>query len=740
MKIIEKTKSMVNKAVEKTKKIFNILVQKTMYFLNKENFTKIKLILGVFLSLAAAVVTEYTVMRIYHPQFISKNRMMILAMIYMFVGIHFVFKLSTMYEWIHKNRYKIACAFLLFVTIFRYSGSSITCFHEYLGLQPQSDDSRYHTLLGKVRTIRTDEWATSTTYILSQGEGANQFDYYSDKLRGTQTDMFTVSNSPVLDILMLGRPFQLGFLLLGNDYGWSFYWNIRLVAMMLGAYEFCLILTKQNKKMSLLGMIMITFSAAVQWWYCMDTLIWGQIAVVLIDKFMNVDKKWQKYLCAFGILVAGLSYVFVFYPAWQLTFGYMFLAIVIWMLFKNIKYGSYRFTKHDIAVIVVTLLCLALLLCRWYMMSGDTLKAVMSTDYPGNRVEVGGGALNNYSYFYNIYFPFEDFLNPCEFSGMLSLYPVPLILGLIYVLRNRKDLHFWIPTLVMGGFLSVWCVYGFPAWFANLTKMSMATAGRATIPLGTLSIYALIYLMANIKKDEKLIESRNIKVAFAGLITILIAYQAYTTIGYKDIFRYLDKFKMLVSAEIFVAIIYGVLNMKDEKIKNYTMYGLIAVALISGLTVNPLIRTTDIFYTKPVARKIQEIRDSNPDALWAVNSDNWYLNDYALANGVRVINSTNIYPNLELYDEIAGDKKAEQRANYNRYAHVNLNVVSDKETSIELLHADNIALIMNAKDLDDYEIEYILSKESLIEKGLQEYVEEIYNEDGMYIYQVIKTQ
>ena len=73
MKIIEKTKSMVNKAVEKTKKIFNILVQKTMYFLNKDNFTKTKLVLGVFLSLAAAVVTEYTVMRIYHPQFISKN-------------------------------------------------------------------------------------------------------------------------------------------------------------------------------------------------------------------------------------------------------------------------------------------------------------------------------------------------------------------------------------------------------------------------------------------------------------------------------------------------------------------------------------------------------------------------------------------------------------------------------------------------------------------------------------------
>ena len=730
--MIEKIKSMLNKVVDKVK-----------FFFNKDNFTKTKIVLVAIAALAAAVVAEYTIMRIYHPQFISKNRIMVVAMFFMFVGIHFVFKLKEMYEWIHNNRYKIACAFLLFTTIFRYSGSSMTCYHEFKGIQPHFDDSRYHTLLGKVRTIRTDEWSTSTPYIMSQGEGQNQHEYFSDKLRSTETDMFTISNGPVKDILMLGRPFQLGFLLLGNDYGWSFYWNIRLIAMMLGAYELCLILTKQNKKMSLLGMIMISFSAAVQWWYCMDTLIWGQIAFVLVDKFMNVDKNWKKYLCAFGILVSGLSYVFVFYPAWQLPFGYVFLALIIWALIKNIKYGNYKFTKHDIAVIVITLVCLISLLVRWYMLSGDTLKSMMSTDYPGDRAEVGGGALNNYSYFYDIYFPFEDFLNPCEFAGMLSLYPVPLILGLVYVIRNKKDLHFWIPTLVVGGFLSVWCVYGFPEWLANLTKMSMSTAGRATIPLGTISIYALIYLMASIKKEDKLIENKKITYALAFAFICLIAYQAYTTIGHKEIFRYLDKFKMLVSAEIFGAIIFGVLNMKDEKIKGYTMYGLMAVAFISGATVNPIIRTTDVLYTKPVAKKIQEIRNQEPNAVWVVDDEeDWHINNYALANGVRVLNSTNIYPNFELFEKILGkEKAAENKEKFNRYAHVNFKIVEDEETKIDLLYADNISITMNAEELDDNGIKYILSRKSLYgERSLEEYVEEIYNEDDMYIYKVIKTE
>lgn len=314
--------------------------------------------------------------------------------------------------------------------------------------------------------------------------------------------MFTVANSPVLDILMIGRPFQLGFMLFGTDAGLSFYWYARLVAMMLGSYELCLILTKRNKKVSLCGMIVITFSAAVQWWYCMQVLIWGQIVVVLVDKFMTTNKKRNKYLCALGILVSGLSYIFEFYPAWQISFGYVFLALIIWILIKNIKYEKYRFTKHDVAVIVITLLCIALLLGRWYMLSKDTLAAEMNTDYPGERNEVGGGALNLYSYFYNIFFPTEEYLNPCEYSSMLSLFPIPLILGLIYVIRNKKDLHFWIPMLVVGGFLSIWCVYGFPEFLAVLTKMSMSTAGRASIPLGTVCIYMLIYLIDSFTHSE----------------------------------------------------------------------------------------------------------------------------------------------------------------------------------------------------------------------------------------------
>ena len=719
----------IKEAFNKIKMIFLKCLLFCQKFIKKENFLKIKLLILPVASLLMATALEYTIFRRWYPEFISKNRIMLVTLIITFIGLHFILKLKEMYEWIHKNRYKIAFAFLLFVMIFKYSGSSIVNFNTEI--QPNNDNTRYHTLLGKARRIRTDEWATSTTYILSQGEGQNKFDYFSNKLRGTMTDMFTLTNSPVQDILMIGKPFQIAFLLFGNDVGLSFYWYARITAMILGAYELCLILTNKNKKISLCGAIVITFSAAVQWWYCMDTLIWGQIILVLVNKFMNTDKKCAKYFCALGLISALLAYVFVMYPAWQVSFAYVFLAIGIWMLIKNFKNG-YKLTKHDILVIIITIACVIALLGRWYNLSKDTIFAVGNTAYPGERCETGGGAYNLFAYIYNIFFTFEEFPNPCEFSSMLSFYPIPMILGLIYVVRNKKNISFWIPALISGGFLAIWCKWGFPEILAKITLMSNATSSRASIALGTLNIYMLIYLMGSLKKEDKWFSNKKINICLAGVATIYILYMSKRTCIYPE---YIDKFKMLASGEIFMVAIFGILNINDEKIKDYLIYGLIAIALITGLRVNPVIRTTDVITTKPVALKMQEIRNQEPDSIWIVNDYGWYINDYALANGIRTLNSTNVYPNLEMYETILGEEADKYEEIYNRYSHVMFNII-DEETNVELVFADNVAVNLNYKELEKLNIKYILSKEDINKKGFDKDFEEIYNEDGLYIFKV----
>ena len=115
-----------NKELVKGKKknfIFN--------FIDKQNYTKTKLCIAMFMALAIAVLFEYKFYAKIDP-FKSKNRIIIIAVAVYFVLIHFIIKLSTMYEFIYNNRYKIACAFLLFVMVGGYSGSSITSLALYL--------------------------------------------------------------------------------------------------------------------------------------------------------------------------------------------------------------------------------------------------------------------------------------------------------------------------------------------------------------------------------------------------------------------------------------------------------------------------------------------------------------------------------------------------------------------------------------------------------------------------------
>ena len=121
-------------------------MERVKKFLNKENYTKLKLGLLVVFAIIASVIFEYKFYTIYIDKaYDSKTRMLIMAIIFGFIGLHFVVKLDKLYEFIYKQRYKLAGAFLIFVMVFKLSGSSIVNYNNQF--QTKSDDNRFHTLL-----------------------------------------------------------------------------------------------------------------------------------------------------------------------------------------------------------------------------------------------------------------------------------------------------------------------------------------------------------------------------------------------------------------------------------------------------------------------------------------------------------------------------------------------------------------------------------------------------------------
>jgi hypothetical protein len=715
----------MNNIKEKVKQIYINYLKKGQYDIQKLLIT---IIVSILIASTLVLINPIKVW----------DRVPIFTVIFTFIFLHFIYPIKDIYEFIYKKRYLLAIIFMIYVVVMGYSGSSIGTYAEVI--QGEYQEKNYTPILGKYRSIRSDEWSVNVPIYTSQAiDEENSFAYYNDNLRGTQTDMSSIGNAPVLDILIIAKPFNIGYILFGAERGLSFLWYGKLVALLLVSFEFCMLLTQKNKLVSLCGMLAITFSAATQWWYSTEFFIYGMLVIILFDKFMLAKKLKDKLLYALGITLSGLAYIFIFYPAWQLTYGYVYLALVVWICIKNRK--EYKINLRDVIIVICVLLIIASLLIRYYMKSYDALNMIMSTDYPGERFELGGdgnGTKVVFSYVYSFLFPYVNIVNPCEYSGMISFYPIPMIVAFIYLIRNRKDKETWkfiIPMLLVALLLSVWTFVKTNKIFAKITFLYMVPTSRCAVTLGFTQLLLIIYMLGKIKENDIIIKNENIKKILAVLASVAIVWIAQKT----DLNQVMENTKLYVCGLVTLFAIYQILNINKQNNKNKLICALIIISIITGTTVNPVQKGITVLTNKPIAQKVQEIvKNDKENNLWIVENTNFYIPNYILANGAKVINSTNIYPNFELYEVVLGEdsEKEEIRSIYNRYAHL-LIEVSD-ENKVELVYSDCIKLYITTEKLQELGIKYIVSTRQSLDEFETEFAnyEQLYYEYGIGIYKL----
>ena len=696
---------------------------KLLNFIKKGNYTKQKILIGIIISILISI-TLVVMMPIK-----IWDRLPIFAVIIMFATLHGILPLEKIYNYIYIKRYLLAFIILVYILVMGYSGSSIGVY----GYAIQGEDTNiyYSPILGKARTIRSDEWNVGTPVAISQTTGENKFEYFSDKLRGTDTDVLSILGAPVFDITLLGKPFNIGYIILGAERGLSFFWYGKIIALMLASFEFFMLITNKKKLISLFGMILVVFSAATQWWNMIDVMLWGMLALVLIDKFMLTKKLKIKILCALGIMVSAISYVFIFYPAWQVPFAYIYLAIFIWVVWKNRK--EYKINWKDILIVLSVIIAVAGVLGYYLIKSKDTLLAVTSTAYPGERFEMGGGAAYvMFSYVYSFLFPYKQMVNPCELSGMLSLFPIPMIVTIIYFIRNRKkeDISFIVPMLIVSIVFSIFTLMKTNEIFAKFTLLYMVPASRLAVPLGLTQIILMIYTMAHCKKEDKLL-GKNITILVTVILSIFILSTAIRT----DIENVMGELTSYICGLIVLISTYLMFTINKEENKKKLILLLIPIALLTGATVNPIQKGISAITEKPVAKKIQEIvKNDSENNLWVVEG----YSNYVLANGAKVINSINAYPNFEIFETVLGEdaQKEDIKAIYNRYVHININV-NNSENSIQLLGQDSVLLKLTLEKLKELNVKYILTGRNLEELETEQIkLKEVYSEMEMIIYKL----
>lgn len=648
-------------------------------------------------------------------------------------------------KFVYRYRYLIAFAVLVIAVTLELSGSSIDLWKNYL---TYDTSTVYKPIFGVTRPIRTDEWAVSTPTVMSQFYATGFFPYQSDVLRGTVTDAFISATVPICDITMLFRPFLLGYILLGPAKGLAFFWAGRAIALFMVTFEFAMLITKKNKWLSVAMAILLLFAPVVQWWFIagglVEMLIYGQLAILIIYHYMYTQKYWQRVLYAVSLALVGLGFAFTLYPSWEIPMAYVFLAILIWVILSNFK--TCTFHVKDIGIVMITFVLLGSGVLYIFTKSSVAVHQMMSTVYPGARLETGGGQfLRLFQYAGNLFFPIKDknlLSNVCEQSVFFDFFPLGIVLALLVIFKQRKKDVLLFCLLGVTAVLGAWCVFTWPAWLAKITLLSNCQSSRAHVAFGFANILLLIRSMA--VWEGKLfswnnrrygLSSKNVNfiviAAAAGIVSLAMAYLSKLVYG-----DYLIKFMAAVIAFlIFIAFILIIKSNYKICQKLFVVFCVVAIA-VPGMCVNPVQKGIGVIYDSKVAKGISAV-NAEDKGIWIVENTSLPLINFPVMVGAATINSTNFYPDVARWNAL--DTQGEFEELYNRYAHINISLQNTKATTFTPSSAgDCFNVLLNTSDLKKLDVKYIFTQTDLAElNDNQIQFEEKYEDSRYKIYKVI---
>lgn len=632
-------------------------------------------------------------------------RIGIIYAIYILIGIFKLLKkydkkLNQIAEFIIKYRYRIAGIVLVATVLLRINLASLSMWSSYVN-EPDSKN----VILGVARGIRSDEWLTQSCLMLGETKGEDAYQIYNTNIAQGNLNMLMIT-TPVKDIVSIGKPLIWGFLLLGTEFGYSFYWMLKIVLLLLVSIEFTMKITKKDNLLTLTGGLVLALAPAIMWWLSSaiaDGYIYGMATIVLFSYYMN-NLDWslkRKIGLAVGLLISITSFAFVLYPAFQVPFAFFMLVVMLNDFIPNIK----KLTKTDIIIMAITILGIAGIIVRYVLVCWNDIVIMMSTVYPGNRISVGGDmTIDRFiSYFANIFFPYSrSIANPCEQSSYI--YPfIGLIILLVYNIKNIKEkknepgFKLIISLTILYTVFLLWEFIGFGETFAKLTLMSMVPSPRLHVIVGMIGTILTIAIIKQTNAKKIFTKTQAIAIS---IIVVVVSYILIKNSSYAGYFNF-------AKTEIWSIIIFAITYFMITGNKRAWCYSMCVIAIIAGATINPICIGISPIKNTEISKKIQEIKSDDKDALWAGNSNT--TGQYLVANGVKTLNGVNTYPNFNWLKTV--DPEGEYDEIYNRFAHIHISL-GDK-TEFTLLAADSYLATLTYDNLKELGIKYYYSNVKL---------------------------
>lgn len=624
-----------------------------------------------------------------------------------------------------KYRYPIALIILTLLVICKINFSSLDMWCSFLG-EPEYRS----TIFGKEKSIRSDEWLVTSMINLGQTKNEEGLKIYNENIASGNCNMIMTA-APVWDITSIAKPFNWGYLLFGTEYGFSFWWCLKIIALIIVSLELVLKITQKDKILSIAGAIILALAPTMMWWLStavVEGYILGLAVVVLFGYYMeNLDWKiWKKLLIALGMIITIPGFAFTLYPAFQVPFAFL---MAIFMINDFIKHRK-ELKKSDYLIMGGTITIILALIARFILVSWEDIKVMMGTVYPGSRFETGGDyTINNFiSYFVCLFLPYTDkIINPCEPAANIYPFIGLAILIIAYIKNYKKDEDnnkgLLLALIILYAFFLIWEFIGVGKIIAKITFMYFSTTKRTNLVTGLIGTILAIMLLKKFENKSPLTKKQAI---ITSLIISILSITLAKSSQYSDFFT-------AIKLEILAIMMYAITYFLITGNKKAWCYTMCIIAIIAGITVNPIVSGTKVIYKTEISKEIRKIKEEEKDAIWIGRHN---LNgQYLIANGVNCISGVNTYPNFDWLKIV--DPEGKYNEVYNRFAHINI-ILSNK-TEFRLLGQDIYEAELTYQNLKDLKVKYYFTNTELTEEIKKEFHitdKYIVKEKNQFIYEI----
>ena len=254
---------------------------------------------------------------------------------------------------------------------------------------------------------------------------------------------------------------------------------IKFIALVIITFFMCRIITNKRTGLAVLGTLLICFSTAVLEYLeagLVEALLYGQGAVIFVNEFFNNKTKF-KYATLIGVMFASAGFLVYSNLTWQLSIGSVMLALLVWIILKYKK----EINIKEFSFLILTIIVSVTISMFFYKYS------VM------NRNENGQIIYYLTSYFYSYILPFNKeikFVTHEALTCMISVFPMPLVIALLYMYKNEKHSEFILPIV----FVTIAQIVG-AVWISKIVPPYIMA-----ISVALAQIYIMIYFFANVKE------------------------------------------------------------------------------------------------------------------------------------------------------------------------------------------------------------------------------------------------